>query len=140
MPTCLPGGECCIVIPMKTGLFIGRFQPFHEGHRQCVEKILAENDRCLILLRETEATEKNPFDAEKRKALIRAHFPDEERVAIQMIDDPGAHLSVYIGRDVGYNLIQLDAQTEGISATDLRKKLYDEAGKKFDPSTPANVR
>lgn len=109
---------------MKTGVFVGRFQPFHEGHRRCVEKILSENDRCIILLRDTEATERNPFDTEKRKALIRAEFPDTERIIIQTIDDPGCDLTVYIGRDVGYQLIKLDAQTESISATDIRKQLY----------------
>jgi adenylylsulfate kinase len=108
----------------KTGVFIGRFQPFHDGHKKCVEKILSENDRCIILMRDTEATEKNPFDAEKRKALIRAVFPNEEQVIIQTIDDPGAALTVYIGRDVGYDLIKLDAQTEAISATNIRKELY----------------
>jgi adenylylsulfate kinase len=124
---------------MKTGLYIGRFQPFHEGHRRCVEHILKENDRCIILLRETATTEKNPFDVAKRTAMIRAHFPDESRVIIKSIDDPGAELSVYIGRDVGYDLIQLDADTESISATDLRKKIYEEAGKSFDPDAPARV-
>jgi adenylylsulfate kinase len=109
---------------MKTGVFIGRFQPFHDGHKKCVEKILSENDRCIILLRDTEATEKNPFDIEKRKGLIRAQFPDESRVIIQTIDDPGAALNVYIGRDVGYQLIKLDAETEAISATNIRKELY----------------
>lgn len=109
---------------MKTGVFIGRFQPFHDGHKKCVEKILSENDRCIILLRDTEATEKNPFDAEKRKALIRAQFPDESRVIIQTIDDPSADLTVYIGRDVGYELIKLDAETEAISATNIRKQMY----------------
>lgn len=108
----------------RTGVFIGRFQPFHEGHKRCVEKILTEKDRCIILLRDTEATEKNPFDVEKRKALIRAEFPDESRVIIQAIDDPGADLTIYIGRDVGYELIKLDAATEAISATDIRKQLY----------------
>lgn len=125
---------------MKTGVFIGRFQPFHEGHRKCVEKILSENDRCLILLRQTKTTDKNPLDAARRTALIRAHFPDESTVSILTVDDPGAHMSVYIGRDVGYNLIQLDAQTETISATDLRRKLYEEAGKQYDPAMPEKVR
>jgi adenylylsulfate kinase len=125
---------------VKTGVFIGRFQPFHEGHKKCVEKILTENDRCLILMRDTEQTEKNPFDVAKRIALIRAHFPDESKVQIISVDDPGAHMSVYIGREVGYNLIQLDETTEKISATDLRKKMYDEAAKAFNPDTPAHVR
>lgn len=125
---------------MRTGIFIGRFQPFHEGHQRCVEKILAENDRCLILLRDTGLTEKNPFDLVKRIAMIRSIFPDEAKVAIQPVDDPGARMTVYIGRDVGYDLIELDAQTEAISATDLRKKLYAEAGKSYNQNTPDSVR
>jgi len=125
---------------MKTGVYIGRFQPFHEGHRRCIEHILSQNDRCIIMVRDTGKTEKNPFDVEKRHAMIRSFFPDEHQVLIQTVEDPGAHVSVYIGRDVGYHLIQLDEQTEAISATDLRKKLYDEAGKKYDINAPSSVR
>jgi adenylylsulfate kinase len=125
---------------MRTGIFIGRFQPFHDGHRRCVEKILSERDRCVVLVRDTPATEKNPFDLQKRVAMIRAHFPNNDRVQIMTVDDPGADLSVYIGRDVGYDLIALDAETEAISATDLRSKLYHEAGKSYNLDTPRNVR
>jgi adenylylsulfate kinase len=121
-------------------MFIGRFQPFHEGHRRCVEKILSEKDRCIIVLRDTERTEKNPIASAERIAMIRAHFPDKQRVEIVTIQDPGADLSVYIGRDVGYDLIQLDSSTEAISATDLRQKLYGQAGKTYNPETPRNVR
>lgn len=109
---------------MKIGLFIGRFQPFHEGHRRCIEHILEEKDRCIILLRNTEASKENPFDLEKRKALIRSEFGNNPRVSVGVIDDPDADLTVYIGRDVGYDLIRLDAGTESISATDIRRKLY----------------
>lgn len=109
---------------LKTGMFIGRFQPFHEGHRRCVEKILEECGQCVILLRDTERSESNPFDIEKRAALIRAQFPDEQRINILSIPDPGCDLTVYIGRDVGYELIQLDKETENISATNIRQKLY----------------
>lgn len=123
-----------------TGIFIGRFQPFHEGHRRCVEHILAERDRCIILVRDTAESEKNPIAAAERIAMIRAHFSDTERVQILPIDDPGADLSVFIGRDVGYDLIELDAATESISATDLRKKLYMRAGKSYDPAAPRSVR
>ncbi|PIR48398.1 hypothetical protein COU80_04590 [Candidatus Peregrinibacteria bacterium CG10_big_fil_rev_8_21_14_0_10_55_24] len=64
---------------MKTGIFIGRFQPFHEGHRKCVETILKACDRCIVLMRETPQTEKNPFEFEKRKAMIRAALPMKSR-------------------------------------------------------------
>lgn len=125
---------------MKTGLFVGRFQPFHDGHKQCIEKILESCDRCIVMMRETEKTEKNPFDFEKRKAMIRAAFPNKDQVEIQMFTDPGAQLSVFIGRDVGYELIQLDEKTESISATDIRKKLYEEAGKSYDKDAHLKVR
>ena len=125
---------------MKTGLFVGRFQPFHDGHRKCIEKILESCDRCIVMMRETEPTEKNPFDLEKRKAMIRSAFPDETVVEIQDFTDPGANLSVFIGREVGYELIQLDEKTESISATDIRKKLYEEARKEYDVNTPQKVK
>jgi len=91
-------------------------------------------------MRETEKTEKNPFDFEKRKAMIRAAFPDENTVGIQSFTDSGAELAVFIGRDVGYELIQLDEKTESISATDIRKKLYEEAGKEYDKDAHLKVR
>ena len=125
---------------MKTGVFIGRFQPFHEGHKKCIEKILQTCDRCIVMMRETEKTEKNPFDFKKRKAMIRAEFPDEAQVEIQVFTDPGAELAVYIGRDVGYELIKLDEKTENISATDIRKKLYEEAGKEYDKDAHLKVK
>ncbi len=126
-------------VPFTTGVFIGRFQPFHEGHRRCVEKILQERNRCIILVRDTESSEKNPIAAAERIAMIRAHFPDAGTVEILTISDPGADLSVFIGRDVGYDLIELDAATEAISATDLRKKLYGAAQKSYNPATPRSV-
>jgi adenylylsulfate kinase len=125
---------------MKTGVFVGRFQPFHDGHKKCIQKILETCGRCIVMMRETPQTEKNPFDLEKRKGMIRAAFPNEEQVIIMDFSDPGAELSVFIGRDVGYELIQLDAQTESISATDIRKKLYTEAGKTFDPNAHLKVK
>jgi len=125
---------------MKTGIFVGRFQPFHEGHKKCVKKILETCDRCIIMMRETPQTEKNSFDLEKRKAMIRAEFPNEDQVIITVFDDPGAELSVFIGRDVGYELIQLDEQTEEISATDIRKELYGKSGKTYDVDAPRKVR
>ncbi len=109
---------------MKTGIYIGRFQPFHKGHRACVEHILTEADVCQIFIRDTELSDKNPFTFEERSAQIRNEFPNEAQVKISKIDDPSANLKVYIGRDVGYDLIQLDEETEKISATDIRKKLY----------------
>jgi len=108
----------------KTGVFIGRFQPLHEGHKQCISKILETHDHCIILIRCTEQSEENPFTYEQRVAMIQEAFPKAGNISCHSLPDPGADLTVHIGRDVGYNLIQLDEQTEAVSATDIRKKLY----------------
>ncbi len=92
------------------------------------------------MMRETEKTEKNPLDLSKRRGMIRAAFPDEEKVIITDFNDPGSELAVYIGRDVGYELIQLDDQTESISATDLRKELYGKVGKDYDEDAHLKVK
>ncbi len=111
---------------MRTGIFVGRFQPLHEGHKQCIERVLAENDRCIVFIRDTQASDKNPFTYEERVTMIKDAFPDGDRVSCAHLPDDGADLTVYIGRDVGYELIQFDAATESISATDIRKELYQE--------------
>ncbi|MBT7009044.1 adenylyltransferase/cytidyltransferase family protein [Candidatus Peregrinibacteria bacterium] len=125
---------------MKTGVFIGRFQPFHDGHKKCIEKILEKCDRCIVMMRETEKTDKNPFDLAQRKAMIRSTFPNKDQVTITNFYDVGAELSVFIGRDVGYELIQLDENTESISATDIRKKLYEGANKEYDKDAHLKVK
>jgi len=127
---------------MRTGIYAGRFQPFHDGHYNCVLHILKECDRCDILLRNTPETNKNPFTLAERMAMIRARFTPEENARIEVIpvSDPGAEMTVYIGRGVGYDLIQLDEATEKISATDIRKQLYEKYGKDFDPDAAKKVK
>ena len=127
---------------MRTGIYAGRFQPFHEGHKKCIQHILAECDYCEVLLRDTPKTEKNPFSLERRIEMIRENFSTEENARIDIIPVPdrGAELAIYIGRGVGYDLIQLDEQTEKISATDIRRQLYEKYGKDYDVNAPKNVK
>ncbi len=111
-----------------TGVLIGRFQPFHDGHAACVRHILDSCGRALILVRSGERDSSNPFTYEERIEQIRAKFPDWEQVLIQPIHDRHNELRVFIGRDVGYELIKLDQATEGIHATDIRRALYEGEG------------
>jgi cytidyltransferase-like protein len=112
---------------MRTAVFIGRFQPFHDGHRACIQHILTENDACVVLVRDTAKDERNPYSLAERYAMIRAAFPDESRVLLQSIPDPGCDLTVYRGRDVGWALedIKLDPATEAISATSIRDRSHE---------------
>jgi len=56
----------------KTGLFVGRFQPFHKGHLDIVRKILKENDHILIAIGSAEKNfvPENPLTAGERYYLI----------------------------------------------------------------------
>lgn len=58
---------------MKTGLYTGRFQPFHLGHLSAVKQALKEVDFLIIGIGSAQysGTEDNPFTAEERTACIR---------------------------------------------------------------------
>ncbi len=58
--------------PMN-GLFIGRFQPFHNGHLMIIENALKKVDTLNIVIGSTQhsRTEKNPLTAEERETLIK---------------------------------------------------------------------
>ncbi len=59
---------------MQSALFIGRFQPFHNGHLFVIKEILKKNDRVIIGIGSAEDnyTETNPMTAGERFALIDA--------------------------------------------------------------------
>jgi len=58
---------------MKTGLFIGRFQPFHKGHLHLILKAAKEVDLLYIGIGSSNKTNKdNPFPTSLRKKFINA--------------------------------------------------------------------
>ena len=86
----------------SVGIYIGRFQPLHEGHIKCIEHILEKEDICTILVRDTSVDEKNPLTVQERIDLLRTTFPDRNKVKINVIADSDANLTIYFGREVGY--------------------------------------
>ena len=62
-----------------TGLFIGRFQPFHKGHLWAVREILKECDSIIIGVGSSnkQNTTTDPFTFEERKSMIEETFKDE---------------------------------------------------------------
>lgn len=101
-------------------LFIGRFQPFHEGHEAIVKDLLASGKNVLIAMRDTPIDDENPYTLQERADRIRNYFPDEGTVKITSIPDIE---EIVYGRDVGYGIreVQLAPELEGISATEIRK-------------------
>lgn len=67
---------------MKTGLFIGRFQPFHLGHLSVIKAALKEVDFLIIGIGSAEDNylPENPFTAGERWEMIRAAL-DEAKIS-----------------------------------------------------------
>ena len=57
----------------KVGIFIGRFQPFHEGHRYAVSVAASQCDELILMVGSSNQCRsiKNPWTFEERRATIR---------------------------------------------------------------------
>ena len=103
-------------------LFIGRWQPIHEAHRQMFQQVLDEGGRVLIGIRDVEPDEKNPFPVNEVLNTIKNEYKDNHIVSVMVVPDIS---SVNFGRGVGYDIIEHIPPTEiaEISATKIRKEL-----------------
>ena len=72
-------------------VFIGRFQPFHNSHKEVVEHGLRISDRVIIVIGSCNAAPniRNPFLYNERRDMIRASFSEEdnERIHITGVRD-----------------------------------------------------
>ncbi len=107
-----------------TALFLGRYQPFHDGHRKLIEEGLRRVGQVCIAVRDThDIDEKNPLDFYAVKAQIESALW-EHRGRILVVSVPNI-TNVFYGREVGYVVerLTLDEATESISATKIRREL-----------------
>ena len=109
--------------PQKpTALFIGRYQPFHDGHLRLIEEGLRRVGQVCIAVRNTHGLDdKNPlpFFAVKQRIEAALSVYAGRFTVVPLPNIP----NVFYGRDVGYTVerIVLDEETEKISATSLRR-------------------
>lgn len=110
---------------MKYAMFIGRYQPLHDGHIWLFEQKIKEGIPVLVCVRDVTPDEKNPWTATEVVANIEqklSAWVDEDMLKVMIIDDIEG---IYYGRDVGYKVEQLNAPQEiqSISATKIRKEM-----------------
>jgi cytidyltransferase-like protein len=109
--------------PQKpTALFIGRYQPFHVGHKRLIEEGLSRIGQVCIAVRDTHSIDaKNPLPFFAVKQRIEAAL---SAYAGRFVVVPLPNVThVFYGREVGYTVerIILDEATEAISATQMRQ-------------------
>lgn len=104
---------------MKYSLFIGRYQPLHEGHIKLIRSVIAEGKNVCVALRDTEIDNNNPYSTIERIAMFNKLLPEVKVIVIPDIEE------VCYGREVGWGIreIRLDKEIENISATKIRKSM-----------------
>lgn len=110
---------------VKYSMYIGRWQPWHEGHRWLIDQRLNEGKKVLLCIRDVEPDEKNPWTPTEVLENLTHELLDiiqEGKVKIIIIPDIE---SINIGRGVGYDVIEHCPPDEikEISATAIREQM-----------------
>jgi len=103
-------------------LFIGRWQPLHEGHKALFRQVINKGGKVCVAIREVETDENNPYSAHDVMLNIFDQMKEEiQNGKLKIITIPDI-CSVEFGRGVGYDIIEHIPPQEiaEISATKIR--------------------
>jgi len=109
----------------KYAIFVGRYQPYHYGHISLIEQKLNEGIPALIMVRDIEPDEKNPFTTEQTIDMIQTYHESKgQEVVVMKIPDIE---SVNYGRGVGYEINEFTPPDNigFISATKIRNSIHE---------------
>ena len=98
---------------MKYSMFIGRWQPWHKGHRWLIDQRLKEGKKVWIAIRNVEPNENQPWTAHEVLMNLQKELDD-------LILE-----SVNYGRGVGYEVIEHvpPSDIKEVSATSIRAEM-----------------
>lgn len=155
------------MVPVTTGLFVGRFQPFHNGHLATVRYALKSVDTLVIVVGSAQKSHepRNPFTAGERIAMIRAALDadrdiDMKRVMVVPVPDVDVHslwtqqvdmlvprydvvyandpFTLLLFRERGIRTVEAPlVKREQLSATEIRKRMV--SGGNWHELVPAPV-
>ena len=102
-------------------MFVGRWQPFHDGHKWLINQKLKQGKNVLICVRDIEPDENNPWNSHQVQQMIEHVYRHEDKVKVMVIPDIE---SINYGRGVGYEIIEHKPPKDikKISATEIRSK------------------
>lgn len=107
-----------------TALFVGRWQPFHDGHKALVEEGIKRVGQACIAIRDTGGNDaENPFDYLDVKLRIETALRAHTGSFIVVLLPNITH--VFYGRGVGYKIEELvmPEEVQSISGTKARKAI-----------------
>lgn len=104
---------------------LGRWQPWHAGHRALFERALAKTGQVCIMIRDCQGWNgSNPFAENQVKDFIKRDLDPLYQGQYEIVLVPNI-VNITYGRDVGYKIEQevFDDATHSISATKIRKEM-----------------
>jgi nicotinamide riboside kinase len=109
----------------ETVQMLGRWQPWHEGHRALFERLLEKSGQVVIQIRDVQGWNgSNPFAVEQVKNFIRKDLDPlyQGQYEIQVVPNI---VHIGWGRGVGYTSGEeyFDENITSISGTQIRKKM-----------------
>ena len=109
----------------ETVQMLGRWQPWHAGHRALFERAIAKTGQVVVQIRDCQGWQgTNPFAIEQVKHFIRKDLDPifQGQYEIQVVPNV---VNITYGRDVGYKIEQesFDEDITNISATKIRNQM-----------------
>ncbi len=112
---------------LPTTQMLGRFQPFHLGHRALFERALAKHGQVAIFIRDMPISQSNPWEQDDIAVNIKKELHKYAgKFRIYLVPNI---MNITYGRDVGYKIEQevFDAEIHEISATKIREQMRNNA-------------
>lgn len=109
----------------ETVQMLGRWQPWHQGHRSLFERAIAKTGQVCIMIRSCQGwNQTNPFSWSEVKQNIKRDLDPLYQGQYEVVVVPNI-VNITYGRDVGYKIEQeiFDDATHSISATKIRKDM-----------------
>lgn len=109
----------------ETVQMLGRWQPWHAGHRALFERALEKTGQVIIQIRDCQGWNgSNPFAIEQVKGFIRRDLDPLYQGMYEIMVVPNI-VNITYGRDVGYKIEQevFDDDIHNISGTNIRKEM-----------------
>jgi len=109
----------------ETVQMLGRWQPWHPGHRALFERAIAKTGQVCIMIRDCQGWNgTNPFDFNQVAGFIKRDLDPlyQGQYTIQLVPNI---VNITYGRDVGYKIEQetFTDEIHSISATKIRKEM-----------------
>ncbi len=109
----------------ETVEMLGRWQPWHKGHRALFERAIAKTGQVCIMIRDCQGwNQTNPFSWSEVKQNIKRDLDPLYQGQYEIVVVPNI-VNITYGRDVGYDIDQevFDDAIHSISATKIRKEM-----------------